>query len=95
MLENTFEQMDLITPADALELSMDDLEEVNGAWGGFSCGIGGFAFGGIGSCSSCGSCSWGSCLTVVDLTVSFNECLKFVTFGGWGSCGSCEGLGWN
>ena len=87
MLENTIEQMDLITPADALELSMNDLEEVNGAGG----------FGGFGSCGfgSCGfSCGFGSCFTAFKFNVSFNECLEFFTFGscGWGSCGSC---GWN
>ena len=70
MSENTIEQMHLTTPVDAIELSMDDLEEVNGAqWG-----LGGFG--------SCGSCGWGSCFTAFKFNVAFNECLEFVTFGG-------------
>ena len=44
MLENTIEQTDLITPADAIELSMDDLENVNGAWGGDFGSCFGFGF---------------------------------------------------
>ena len=74
MSENTIEQMHLTTPADAIELSMDDLEDVTGAqWGfGGSCGWGGF-----------------SCFTAFKFNVAFSECLEFVTFGSCfgGSCG--------
>jgi hypothetical protein len=72
-LENTIEQKDLAIPADAVELSMDDLEEVTGAWGGG------------GSCFS----GFGSCFTAFKFSVNFNECFEFFTFGsscGWGSC---------
>lgn len=72
MLENTIEQTNLTTPADAIELSMDELEEVTGAGfggGSFSCFGGGF-----------------SCFTAFQFNVAFSECLEFVTFGSCFSC---------
>jgi hypothetical protein len=70
MLENTIEQTDLTMPVDAVELSMDDLEEVTGAWEGGSC------FGGFGSCFTAIKFS-------VDFRECF-EFITFG--GGWGSC---------
>ena len=70
MLENTIEQTQLTTPADAIELSMDELEEVNGAqflscFGGFSC-FTAFDF----------SASFNTCIRFVSV---FGSC-----FGGFG-----------
>ena len=73
MLENTIEQTDLSTPADAIELSMNDLEEVTGAqWG--SC------FGGFGSCFFDFSFSreFKECFHVFSFGSCFGSC-----FGGW------------
>jgi hypothetical protein len=68
-LENTIEQTDLTIPADAIELSTDDLEEVTGAQFGSCFGFGSCftAFKFSVSFNECfeffrfGSCDWGSC----------------------------------
>ena len=70
MLENTIEQTDLTTPADAIELSTDDLEEVTGAWIGTPFGFGG-----------CGSCFGFSCFSFFREFREFRECIEFVHFG--------------
>jgi hypothetical protein len=73
MLENTIEQMDLSIPADAVELSTHDLDEVTGAWGG---GFGGSCFGGF-----------GSCFTSFSFSRQFSECINWFSFGScFGSC---------
>jgi hypothetical protein len=93
MLKNTVEQTSLTVPADAIELSSDDLEGVNGAWFGSCEGFGScvsFNWIFFGSCEgfscesceffSCGSCNWFSC----------ESCNWFSC----GSCGSCHHHRW-
>lgn len=81
--------------ADFIDLSDENLEEVNvqGAWGWGSCGsCWGSCWGSCGSCwgscwGSCGSC-WGSCHSCH----SCHSCggWNFWGFSSWGSCGSCS-----
>lgn len=81
--------------ADFIDLSDENLEEVNvqGAWGWGSCGSCGF-WGSCGSCrwGSCGSCRWGSCGSCRWGSCGGCGSCRFFSFWGfssWGSCGSC------
>jgi hypothetical protein len=78
MSKNDVEQTGLTSPADAMELSMDELEEVNGTWGGggfscFSCWDSGWSGGWGGGWGSCWGGGWGG---------GWVSCWG----GGWGSC---------